>query len=58
MTDINKVCKYACLYVKVIKSCLIACHYRNVKGLRMSMVVFHLFEKLRYSKERSNLYQG
>ena len=28
-------------------------HYRNVRGLGKSMVVFRLFEKLRYSNERS-----
>ena len=36
-------------------------HCRNVRGLGKSMVVFRLFEKLRYSNERStkfeNIYQ-
>ena len=31
-------------------------HYRNVRGLGKSMVVFHLFEKLRYSNERSTTF--
>ena len=31
-------------------------HYRNVRGLRKSMVVFRLFEKLRYSNERSTIF--
>ena len=31
-------------------------HYRNVRGLGKSMVVFRLFEKLRYSNERSTIY--
>ena len=31
-------------------------HYRNVRGLRKSMVVFRLFEKLRYSNERSTMF--
>ena len=31
-------------------------HYRNVKGLGKSMVVFRLFEKLRYSNERSTIF--
>ena len=31
-------------------------HYRNVRGLGKSMVVFHLFEKLRYSNERSTIF--
>ena len=31
-------------------------HYRNVRGLGKSMVVFRLFEKLRYSKERSTIF--
>ena len=30
-------------------------HYRNVRGLEKSMVVFRLFEKLRYSNERSTI---
>ena len=37
-------------------------HCRNVRGLGKSMVVFRLFEKLRYSNERSakfeSLYHG
>ena len=28
-------------------------HFKNVRGLGKSMVVFRLFEKLRYSHERS-----
>ena len=31
-------------------------HYRNVRGLGKSMVVFRLFEKLRYSNERSTIF--
>ena len=31
-------------------------HYRNVTGLGKSMVVFRLFEKLRYSNERSTIF--
>ena len=31
-------------------------HYRNVRGLGKSMVVFCLFEKLRYSNERSTIF--
>ena len=31
-------------------------HYRNVRGLGKSMVVFSLFEKLRYSNERSTMF--
>ena len=31
-------------------------HYRNVRGLRKGMVVFRLFEKLRYSNERSTIF--
>ena len=31
-------------------------HYRNVRGLEKSMVVFRLFEKLRYSNERSTIF--
>ena len=31
-------------------------HYRNVRGLGKSMVVFRLFEKLRYSNERSTTF--
>ena len=31
-------------------------HYRNVRGLGKSMAVFRLFEKLRYSNERSTLF--
>ena len=31
-------------------------HYRNVRGLGKSMVVFRLFEKLRYSNERSIIF--
>ena len=31
-------------------------HYRNVRGLGKSMVVFSLFEKLRYSYERSTIF--
>ena len=30
--------------------------YRNVRGLGKSMVVFRLFEKLRYSNERSTVF--
>ena len=31
-------------------------HYRNVRGLGKSMVVFRLFEKLRYSQMKDQLY--
>ena len=31
-------------------------HYRNLRGLGKSMVVFRLFEKLRYSNERSTIF--
>ena len=31
-------------------------HYRNVRGLGKGMVVFRLFEKLRYSNERSTIF--
>ena len=31
---------------------------RNVRGLRKSMVVFRLFEKLRYSDERSTKFES
>ena len=31
-------------------------HYRNVRGLEKSMVVFRLFEKLRYANERSTIF--
>ena len=31
-------------------------HYRNVTGLGKSVVVFRLFEKLRYSNERSTIF--
>ena len=31
-------------------------HYRNVRGLGKSMVIFRLFEKLRYSNERSTIF--
>ena len=31
-------------------------HYRNVRGLGKSMVIFRLFEKLRYSNERSTMF--
>ena len=31
-------------------------HFRNVRGLGKSMVVFHLFEKLKYSNERSTIF--
>ena len=33
-------------------------HYRNVRGLGKSMVVFRLFKKLRYSNERSTIFQS
>ena len=33
-------------------------HYRNVRGLGKSMVVFRLFEELRYSNERSTKFEG
>ena len=33
-------------------------HFRNVRGLGKSMVVFHLFEKLRYSNERSTEFES
>ena len=33
-------------------------HYRNVRGLGKSIVVFRLFEKLRYSNERSTIFQS
>ena len=31
-------------------------HYRNMRGLGKSMVVFRLFEKLRYSNERATIF--
>ena len=31
-------------------------HFRNVRGLGESMVVFRLFEKLKYSNERSTIF--
>ena len=31
-------------------------HYRNVRGLGKSMVIFCLFEKIRYSNERSTIF--
>ena len=31
-------------------------HYRNVRGLGKSMIVFRLFENLRYSNERSTIF--
>ena len=31
---------------------------RNVRGLGKSMVVFHLFEKLRYSNERTTKFES
>ena len=31
-------------------------HFRNVRGLGKSMVVFRLFEKLKYSNERSTIF--
>ena len=31
-------------------------HYGNVRGLEKSMGVFRLFEKLRYSNERSTIF--
>ena len=37
------------------KNCEIG-HYRNVRGLGKSMVVFRLLEKLRYSNERSTIF--
>ena len=33
-------------------------HFRNVRGLGKSMVVFRLFEKLRYSNERSTKFES
>ena len=33
-------------------------HFRNVRGLGKSMVVFRLFEKLKYSNERSTIFQS
>ena len=33
-------------------------HCRNVRGLGKSMVVFRLFEKLRYSNERSTKFES
>ena len=43
---------YVCMYV-----CAIAIgQYRNMRGLGKSMVVFRLFEKLRYSNERSTIF--
>ena len=33
-------------------------HCRNVRGLGKSMVIFHLFEKLRYSNERSTYFES
>ena len=39
-----------------VTSCVGIGHYRNVRGLGKSMVVFRLFEKLRYSNERSTIF--
>ena len=33
-------------------------HCKNVRGLEKSMVVFRLFEKLRYSNERSTKFES
>ena len=33
-------------------------HFRNVRGLGKSMLVFPLFEKLRYSNERSTKFES
>ena len=33
-------------------------HCRNVRGLGKSVVVFRLFEKLRYSDERSTKFES
>ena len=40
-------------YVAVLEICEQIGNCRNVRGLGKSMVVFRLFEKLRYSNERS-----
>ena len=37
---------------------VVIAHCRNVRGLGMSVVVFRLFEKLRYSNERSTKFEG
>ena len=44
--------------VRVLLRCLIIAkgHYRNVRGLGKSTIVFRLFEKLRYSNERYTIF--
>ena len=45
-----KICKN---HAKIRRSRDSTVHCRNVRGLGKSVVVFRLFEKLRYSNERS-----
>ena len=45
-----------CTYGSRAILCDIIGHYRNVRGLGKSMVVFRLFEKLWYSHERSTIF--
>ena len=41
---------------KVVDDNFLIGHFRNVRGLGKSMVVFRLFEKLKYSNERSTIF--
>ena len=55
---------YVLVYTRMYSYVLVWCfshdpkigHYTNVRGLGKSMVVFRLFEKLRYSNERSTIF--
>ena len=42
--------------LKAFRATFVIGHFRNVRGLGKSMVVYHLFEKLRYSYERSTIF--
>ena len=42
-------------FTRVKRICDNIGHYRNVRGLGKSIAVFRLFEKLRYSNERSTI---
>ena len=44
------------LKLGAFKNSFIIGHFRNVRGLGKSMVVFRLFEKLKYSNERSTIF--
>ena len=51
--SLSRVCKLRTKY----KLCALRIgYYRNVRGLGKSIVVFRLFEKLRYSNERSTIF--